>query len=254
MMGERSYTWRRQWFRFGIWSFLNRLWFKMYVEGWENIPADGPLLLMGNHMGNLDPVIMISFFPDRDIVPMAKTEAWERFFLRFFVSHWGAIPVRRGEGDLAALKATLKLVQEGSIGMLYAEGTRSKTGLIQGQEGTAYIALKTDAVVVPVAIWGTRELLSCWFKEFRRLPVYMRFGPPFRFKHEGRKLPREHFREMTDEAMYRIAELLPEQWRGYYSDMSKATTEFLDFDITWEPVGQPLPPWCATEIPEFAAR
>jgi 1-acyl-sn-glycerol-3-phosphate acyltransferase len=248
MDDRRNYRWRRQVFRFGLWNIMFRFWFKMHVEGWENIPADGPLIMMGNHIGVLDPVVMISFFPDRDIVPMAKIEAFQQPILRYFVSHWGAIPVHRGENDIKALKSTLEHVRQGYIGMLYAEGTRSKTGLIQGQEGTVYVALKTNAVVVPVAIWGTREWPATWIRHFRRTPIYLRFGEPFRFRREGRRMPREHFRMMMDEAMYRIAVLLPEKWRGVYSDLSKATTSYLDFDIAWQPVEQRLPRWCETEI------
>jgi 1-acyl-sn-glycerol-3-phosphate acyltransferase len=124
---------------------------------------------------------------------------------------------------------------------LYAEGHRYKAGLQQGQEGSAYIALKTDSVVVPVAIWGTQDFPVGWLKSFQRFHAYVRFGKPFRFKHEGGRLPREHFRAMTDEAMYRIAELLPPEWRGIYSDLSRATTAYLDFDVTWQPVAQHIP-------------
>jgi 1-acyl-sn-glycerol-3-phosphate acyltransferase len=245
---ERLYRWRRHWFRLGIWHVVYRFWFRVYVEGWENIPADGPLLIIGNHIGVVDPLVMISFYPDRDIVPMAKIEAFGAPITRFFVTHWGAIPVRRGEGDLQALKSTLDHIRKGYAGMLYAEGTRSPTGLIQGQAGSVYLALKTGATVVPVAIWGTRELRPAWLGDFRRMPVYLRFGLPFRFKHEGNKMPRERFQVMIDEAMYRIAEMLPEDMRGIYSDLSQATTEYLDFDITWRRVETPLPRWCSTQI------
>lgn len=241
LVHERIYYWRRRLFRWGIWNLLYRFWIKIHVDGWENVPANGPVLMMGNHISFLDPVIMISFYPDRDIVPLAKIEAFDEPIMRYFVNHWGAIPVQRGEADLKALKSALEHIRQGYVVMLYAEGTRSKTGLIQGQEGSAYIALKTNALVVPVAIWGTLEFPFSWWRKFRRSHVYVRFGEPFRFKHDGGKLPREHFRQMTDEAMYRIARLLPPEWRGVYSDLSKATTEFLDFDVEWEPVKQRIP-------------
>ena len=196
---------------------------------------------MGNHIATIDPGIMISLYPDRDIVPLAKIEAFDQPILRYFVRHWGAIAVERGEVDLSALKAAFKHIEQGDVVMLYVEGTRSKTGLIEGQEGTAYLALKSNAVIVPVAIWGTHELADAWFKWFRRPRIYMRFGCPFRFKHEGRRLPRQHFRAMTDEAMYQLAGLLPSEWRGIYSDMSQATTEFLDFEVEWSPVREKLP-------------
>jgi len=240
LVHDRIYQWRRQIFRWGIWQTLYRLWFRLHVDGWENIPADGPVLMMGNHVHALDPLIMISFYPDRDIVPMAKVEAFTTPIFRVFVDHWGAIPVQRGEADMVAMKSAIEHIRKGYVGMLYAEGTRSKTGLIPGQAGSAFIALKTNALVVPVAIWGTREWPRFWARHFQRVPVYVRFGVPFRFRQPEGRL-RDHLQAMTDEAMYRIAELLPPEWRGVYSDLSQATTEYLDFDVTWQPVTHRIP-------------
>jgi len=242
MANGKLYRWRREVMRFGIWNILYRFWIKMHVMGWENIPADGPVVMMGNHINVIDPVVMISFYPDRDIVPLAKLEAFELPLQRCLVRNWGAIPVNRGEADLTAFKTALEHLRAGQVVMLYAEGHRYKSGLQQGQEGSAYIALKTDALVVPVAIWGTEVFPIGWLKSLRRFHVYIRFGKPFRFKHEGGKLPRERFRPMTDEAMYRIAELLPPELRGIYSDLSQATSEHLDFDVTWQAVKQRIPP------------
>jgi 1-acyl-sn-glycerol-3-phosphate acyltransferase len=243
IVSNRLYRWRRQLFRFGAWNLLHRFWFKVHIAGWENIPADGPVIMMGNHVSALDPAIMISFYPDRDIIPLAKIEAFQQPLQRFFVDQWGAIPINRGEADLRALKSALEHLREGYVVMLYAEGHRSKSGLIQGQEGSAYLALKTNATIVPVAIWGTREALHGLVNEFKRSPVYIRFGRPFKFKNEGDRLPRESLRQMTDEAMYRIAELLPERWRGVYSDLTHATTNHLDFNISWDTVSEQVPQW-----------
>lgn len=241
MKDDKFYSWRRRLMRFGVWNILYRFWISMQISGWENIPADGPVVMMGNHINMLDPVIMISFYPDRDVVPLAKTEAFDQPAMRYFVRHWGAIKVNRGEADLKALKLALDTLDQDKVVMLYAEGHRSKTGLIQGQEGTAYIALKANALVVPVAIWGTQNFPVKWLGEFRRMRVHISFGKPFRFRNQSEKLPREHFRAMTDEAMYRIAELLPAEWRGMYCDLSQATTNFLDFNVSWRPVVHQIP-------------
>jgi 1-acyl-sn-glycerol-3-phosphate acyltransferase len=235
------YTWRRRLFRWGIWQVLYRLWIRLHVDGWENLPAGGPVIIMGNHMASLDPLVMISFYPDRDIVPMAKLQAFSLPIHRYFLGHWGAIPVDRGEADTRAIRAALETLRQGKILMLYAEGTRSRTGLIRGEPGSVYLAAKTGATVVPAAIWGTRAFPRSWFKDFQGTPVYFRFGQPFRFRAQGGRPPREHIQAMTDEAMYRISALLPPEWRGVYSDLTQATTEHLDFDIAWEPVRRKLP-------------
>lgn len=238
--------WRRRFFRFSLWQVLYRFWFRLRIGGWENIPRSGPVLMAGNHIHALDPVVMISVYPDRDVVPLAKIESWVRpMLIRFFVRNWGAIPVMRGEADTRAMKEVMKTIEDGKIGMLYIEGTRSKTGLIEGQVGTAFIALHTDAAIVPIAIWGTRSFPSGWWREMRRVRITMNFGRPFRLKKpEGRS--RDHLPLMTEEIMYRIARILPEEWRGQYSDLSKATTDYLDFDIDWEPPETSFPGWVTT--------
>nr|MBN1229794.1 1-acyl-sn-glycerol-3-phosphate acyltransferase [Anaerolineae bacterium] len=235
------HDWRRRVFRFGIWNLLYRFWFRLRVEGWENIPSDGPVIMMGNHMGVLDPVIMISFYPDRDIVPLAKIEAFDEPVIRYFVRHWGAIPVKRGTLDLKALKSSIDTIERGLVAMLYAEGTRSKTGLIKGQEGTAYLAHKTGAQVVPVAIWGTRDFPYSWWREFRRTQVTIRFGKPFKFIEVDKRALRDNLEAMTEEAMYRIAAILPPEWRGVYADLSRATQHYIDTEVNWTPVQKKLP-------------
>jgi 1-acyl-sn-glycerol-3-phosphate acyltransferase len=241
MIERQSLEWRRRFMRYGIWNFLYTTWINMHVTGWENIPADGPVIMMGNHINMLDPVMMISFYPDRDIIPLAKLEAFNQPLLRYFVRHYGAIPVNRGEADMKALKSAFDYLAQGYVVMLYAEGHRSKTGLIQGQEGSAYLALKSNAIVVPVGVWGTEGFPVRWVGKLQKMDVHMSFGQPFRFKQPEGRLPRDQFRPMTDEAMYRIAGLIPEKWRGVYSDMSRASTNHLDFNVQWQPVRHILP-------------
>ena len=227
--------------RYGIWNVIYRFWSRIHVYGWDNIPSTGPVVLMGNHINALDPVVMISFYPDRDIVPLAKIEAFDQPFLRYFVRHWGAIRVNRGEADLTALKSVFHHLEENNIIMLYAEGTRSKTGLIEGQEGGAYIATKTDAMIVPVAIWGTEGFPFAWFKDFKLMDIHISFGRPFRLRVTDPRTVRQHFREMTDEIMFQLSTLLPPKWRGVYQDMSRLSTNHLDFDIEWTPPTRRIP-------------
>jgi 1-acyl-sn-glycerol-3-phosphate acyltransferase len=241
MAPDHYYHWRRTVMRWGVWQVIYRFWIRLHVHGWENIPADGPVVMMGNHINMLDPVIMVSFYPDRDIVPLAKIEAFDQPLMRYFVRHYGAIPISRGEADMSALKTAFDHLKNNYVVMLYAEGHRSKTGLIQGQEGSVYIAAKSGAAVVPVAIWGTNGFPFAWFEDFRLMDVHISFGRPFKFKTVEGKLPREDFRAMTDEAMYEIAKLLPLDWRGVYSDIPETAPNHLDFDVTWKPPEEKIP-------------
>jgi 1-acyl-sn-glycerol-3-phosphate acyltransferase len=230
MHSSKNHRWRRRIFRYGLWNVTYRFWFQMHVHGLENVPPDGPTIMMVNHISVVDPAIMISFAPSgRDIVPLAKMEAFSQPLIRYFVSHWGAIPVARGSTDTKALKSALQHIRDGDIVLLFAEGTRNREGMQQGEEGSVYLALKTNATVVPVALWGTRGFPFSLWRDFRTTPIHVCFGKPFRFRSDGAsRLPREQFRAMTDEAMYRIAAMLPPEWRGVYSDLSLATTEHLE--------------------------
>jgi 1-acyl-sn-glycerol-3-phosphate acyltransferase len=231
MHSPKDHGWRRRIFRYGLWNVTYRFWLQMHVEGMENVPSDGPTIMMVNHINVIDPAIMISFAPSgRDIVPLAKIEAFSQPLVRYFVGNWGAIPVSREQTDTKALKASLWHIRAGDIVLLFAEGTRNREGMQQGEEGSVYLALKTNAVVVPVALWGTRDFPYSLWRDFRTTPVHVHFGKSFRFKgSDNGRLPREHFRQMTDEAMYRIAQMLPSEWRGVYSDLSQATTEHIEF-------------------------
>ena len=228
---NKNHRWRRKIMRFGLWNVIYRFWMQMHAEGLHNVPARGPTVMMVNHIHVIDPAIMISFAPHgRDIVPLAKTEAFELPWQRLFVGQWGAIPVQRGQGDRSALKAAISHINEGDIVLLFAEGTRNREGLQQGEEGSVFLALKTNAVVVPVGLWGTRGFPYSLWRDFRTTPVHVSFGRPFRIREIADRSSRhEVMSQITDEAMYRIAGLLPAKWRGIYSDISRATTEHIEF-------------------------
>lgn len=196
------------------------------VEGVENVPAHGPAILMINHIAFVDPIAVLHFVP-RNIVPMAKIEVYELPVIGIFPRLWGVIPVRREEFDRRAVQQALAVLAAGEIILVAPEATRSPQ-LQQGKEGVAYIASRANAPIVPVGIDGTPG-----FPAFRTSPrwrgegIRIRFGQPFRFRLDSRP-DRDQLRQMTDEAMYQLARLLPEKRRGVYADLSKATQETLE--------------------------
>jgi 1-acyl-sn-glycerol-3-phosphate acyltransferase len=135
LVDDHLYRWRRRVFRWGIWNFAYRFWIQPHFEGWENVPAEGSVILIGNHIAAADPGVAISFYPERDIIPLAKIETLDTPIMRYFIRHYGAIPINRGEADLKAPKTAINFMHRGYVLMLYIEGTRSPEGLIQGQEG-----------------------------------------------------------------------------------------------------------------------
>jgi 1-acyl-sn-glycerol-3-phosphate acyltransferase len=209
------------------WRFMARI-DRARLSGLENLPASGPAILMINHIAFLDPIVVLGNLP-RNIVPMAKAEVHRLPVWGVFTQLWDVIPVHREELDRRALERALAVLAAGEAILIAPEATRH-TALAQGKEGIAYLAHKSGAPVVPVAIENTPgypTLLGPW--NAQKPGAYFRLGRPFRYKPFTGRLPRERLRQMTDEAMYVLAAMLPEHRRGHYSDLSKATMETIEF-------------------------
>jgi 1-acyl-sn-glycerol-3-phosphate acyltransferase len=196
------------------------------VEGVENIPERGPLIGIQNHMISIDTVIGAAFV-DRQIMGMSKAENYDNPIVALFFRLYGTFPVRRGEVDRQALRTSLKILKEEKVLMAAPEGTRSHTNSLQrGKDGLSYIAVKSGAPIIPIAIWGA-EIFWQQLRRLRRTKVSVGFGQPFYLDPGPGKLSREELTQMTDEMMYKIAALLPAQYRGYYADLSQATEEHI---------------------------
>jgi 1-acyl-sn-glycerol-3-phosphate acyltransferase len=219
----------RAWFqRFAnkVLRFLLVVFLDYEVDGLESIPPEGPLITAQNHMIFVDTVIGAVFIT-REIVGVSKAENYYNPFFAFFFKLYGTLPIRRGEVDRTALRASLKVLEEGKVLMAAPEGTRSKTNTLQeGKDGLAYLAVKAGAPVLPIAIWGQEKFWQ-QLRRLRRTKVKMVMGEPFIFRTGEGKLTREQLTQMTDEMMYRLAGLLPPEYRGYYSDLSAATEEYV---------------------------
>jgi 1-acyl-sn-glycerol-3-phosphate acyltransferase len=192
---------------------------RMEVVGAENVPRRGGVIIVSNHLNNADPGLVGAFMPRR-VVFMAKDEMFHWPIWGLYVRSIGAFPVRRFEADLKALRRAVQVVRRGQALVMFPEGTRSRTGSMgRGHPGTAMVALRTGAPIVPVAVTGTEvvRLPSAFMRPFRRTNVRLVVGEPFFLPSVGR--PRtEDFERCTDIIMSRIAALLPAQYRGYYQD------------------------------------
>ncbi len=197
------------------------------VEGQENIPESGPAILMINHIAFIDPIVVLHVMK-RDIVPMAKIEVYDYPVIGIFPHMWGVIPVRREEFDRRAIQQSLEVLHAGELVLVAPEGTRGPE-LKQGKEGIAYLASRSGAPIIPVAVDGTIGFPALRFtKAWREPGASVRFGRPFHFRPEYQHAGRDQLRLMTDEAMYSLAALLPSNRRGYYSDLSCASQETIE--------------------------
>jgi 1-acyl-sn-glycerol-3-phosphate acyltransferase len=201
---------------------LMKLLLDYQAEGMQNIPDEGPVIAIQNHMISIDTVIGAALV-DRQIMGMSKAENYDNAIVALFFRLYGTFPIRRGEVDRQALRTSLRVLKEGKVLMAAPEGTRSHTNSLQrGKDGLSYIAVKSGAPIVPIAIWGAEDF---WrqLRRLRRTKVHVRFGEPFYLDPRPGKLSREDLAQMTDEMMYQLAALLPPQYRGYYSDLGEAS-------------------------------
>ena len=190
------------------------------VEGVENIPRDGALIVAANHFATLDPPLVPAFMPRGDTWSMAKSEYFRKAFNRWLFTQYRAFPVVRHTADRAALRRSFDLLNDGHVLVIYPEGTRIDAGkLAKPEPGAGFIAQKSGAPVLPVAVTGTQAVMPKGTIWPRRHPVTLTFGKPFVVRQKREDGSRISHEEASDAIMLAIAELLPRDNRGRYSDL-----------------------------------
>lgn len=219
-----------------IWL-LTKLCFTVYIRkteiiGRENVPLEGPLIVASNHLSNADPPGIILAMP-RYPMFMAKQEMINWPILGPAFRIFGSFPVKRGTADLAAVRMATEVVNEGNMLVMFPEGTRSRTASMKkAHPGTALVALRTGAPVLPVAVTGTQDIPFPWIflKPFSVKHVKIVIGKPFTLP-AVEKADSEAAAEATKTIMAKIAELLPPEYQGVYapdSPPSRASTKAIE--------------------------
>jgi 1-acyl-sn-glycerol-3-phosphate acyltransferase len=232
----------------GLVRFLVFCFTRTEVSGLEKFPEYGPALVVMNHLGDADPLIMLAFLP---VFPeaLAKIELYNLPVLGALFHAYGVIWVHRGQPDRKALRAALEGLQAGKFVGVAPEGRESPLGALEeGTEGAAFLAMKADVPLVPVTVTGTQNArLYGNMKRLRRTPVTLRVGKAFvlpklalnrspacppartsgrcggqaRERSEGaaKEQADRHgaLREATRLIMERLARQLPPEYRGVYS-------------------------------------
>ncbi len=196
------------------------------AENLDYLPADGSAIVIFNHIAFIDPIVVLSVLP-RNATPLARHDVFGVPGWGIFPRLWDVILVRRNQVDRDALRKSLAVLDAGEVLLVAPEGTRHPS-LQRAKAGLAYLALKSGAPIVPVAIEGTKGYPKLIVGRNDLTPVTVRLGRPFMFKKVDRQRNRDRLRIMTDEAMYVLARMLPEERRGVYSDMSRATTDTIE--------------------------
>ncbi len=201
------------------------------IEGAElaQVPMHGPLILAVNHINSLEVPLLFAHLQPRRMIGLAKIETWDSKFMGWLFDLWEAIPIRRGEADLEALRQCLASLSTGSILGVAPEGTRSYNGkLLSGQPGIVLIALHSGAAILPVAHWGG-ENFSKNIKNLKRTDFHIRVGKPFTLDPKGQKVTGKIRQAMVDEIMCQIAVLMPEEYRGQYANCTPPQQNYLRF-------------------------
>ncbi|HYO18703.1 MAG TPA: lysophospholipid acyltransferase family protein [Dermatophilaceae bacterium] len=205
-------------------SALARLIYRPVIEGRENIPRTGPVLLASNHRSFIDSIIIPLVAPRR-VVFLAKSDYFTGTGIRGALMRWfftavGAVPISRGTAGAAreALKSAMEILDDGLAFGIYPEGTRSRDGrLYRGRTGVAWLALTAGCPVVPVGLQGTQDLQPVGSRIPRIRKVTIRFGEPLDFSYLQGAKPGPARREATDTVMAAIQKLCGQETAPGYN-------------------------------------
>jgi len=186
------------------------------LTGLEHVPLRGAFVMVTNHLSSFDTLSLVGLAPVRPATAFGAIEHRSDFITGWALDKLGVIWVRRGEADREAVKIALEELKAGTAVGVAIEGTRSRTGgLLPGKPGAAYLANRAQAPIVPMAIWGTEQVIRN-LKRLRRSTIHIRIGPVIRLP-EGRATAAQ-LAAYTDQIMLTLARTLPPEYRGVYRD------------------------------------
>jgi len=181
-----------------VWSLWSAM-FRPIIEGEENIPATGPIVIAPVHRSNVDFAVAI-FVTPRKTFFMAKDSLWKVPVLRWLISTMGAFPVKRGTADRDSLEKARSILRDGQPLVLFPEGTRqSGPEVAELHMGAAFVALHTGAQIVPVGIAGTEEVMPKGSKFPRPHRISIVVGAPISVTQAEGRVPRSDIQATTEQ-------------------------------------------------------
>jgi 1-acyl-sn-glycerol-3-phosphate acyltransferase len=199
-----------------------RVFFRVHVDGAENVPDSGPIIIASNHQAFCDS-LFIPMVVKRRVTFVAKVEYFRSWKTAWFFRSVGQIPMERGGGSASAksLGEAFDLLKNGGCLGIYPEGTRPPDErLHRGRTGVARLAFATGAPVVPVGVQGTRSIQPIGARMLRPFKtVEIRFGAPIDLaaRYGDRMEDPLASRQATDELMWEIRQLSGQQYVDEYA-------------------------------------
>lgn len=205
---------------------------RIRVEGRENIPQQGPYLVVLNHTSVADTPLLLLAFPVMKWRFFA-VEKWRSHPIYGPIMSWlGAIYIKRGEADRSTLRQAASVLERGGVFGLAPEGTRSRSGkMSKAKDGAAYLAARHHTPILPVGLVNA-DLLFANAVRLKSTKLVVRIGKPFALPDLGRRARARDLTAFTHLIMVHIAALLPARYHGYYGD-SPALAALLDGRDPW---------------------
>lgn len=191
------------------------------VTGIENVPTMGSLVIVANHLSNLDPPLLAATLPRR-IRFLAKDSLFAGPVVTWLLNAYGAFPVNREGADIQAYRWALNVLNTDGALVVFPEGTRSTNATLQkAKPGVVGLVRSTKATILPVAITGT-EHMGTWVRAFYPTGnIRVRIGEVFSLPDIEGRPNKDVLESMNTMIMQRIAALLPEEYRGVYRNVNE---------------------------------
>jgi len=199
------------------------------VKDKENLPANGPIIAVCNHINLLDPVIHIINILPRDSIFLAKEELfrfWPMPLFALLMRIAEALPVpRRGtnEARQEVQRKAMAVLAAGNVLGIYPEGTRSKDAQLNlANPGAARLALRCNVPLIPISIYGSEKMKG--FGWFTRPRVVVTFGKPFNLPRQDREPSFTRIQQLSGMIMEHIRDILPPQYHGKYKKQPESAS------------------------------
>ena len=195
--------------------FCFRVFGRMEIAGAECVPQFGPLIIVSNHLSLNDPPLLVAAIP-RPLYFIGKKELFGSSISRFLMRAFHVSPFDRSAAGIDAMRVLMQNLERDRAVVIFPEGTRSPDHAMQkGMLGVVYLALKSQAPILPVALTGT-EKFPLWRVPFPFRRMTASIGPPFTLPVIEGRPSKAVMSSMLDMVMGRVADQLPPEYRGVY--------------------------------------